>query len=74
MKESAQKIRARYYRERAAGLRARTPSILFADLRSQLCHLASEYERLADYRAPEDHTEVAGDVRPPAHLGSDIPG
>jgi hypothetical protein len=66
MKESAQQIRARYYRERAAAIRARTPSIAFADLRSELCHLATEYEWLAEYLAPNDHAEVPGEFRPTA--------
>jgi hypothetical protein len=47
--ESARQIRARYYRERAAALRIRLHSLPFADLRSELSHLATEYERLAEY-------------------------
>jgi hypothetical protein len=47
--QSARQIRAQYYRERAASLRSRMRSLAFEDVRSDLSHLATEYERLADY-------------------------
>jgi hypothetical protein len=47
--QTARQIRAQYCRERAASLRSRVPSLRSDEVRSQLSHLATEYERLADY-------------------------
>jgi hypothetical protein len=47
--QSARQIRAQYYRERAAAIRLRLQSLPFEDLRCELSHLATEYERLAAY-------------------------
>jgi hypothetical protein len=62
MQESARQIRARFYCERAAAIRERAPQIPFADLRSQMWHLASEYERLAAYLRNRSPSHL--DVRP----------
>jgi hypothetical protein len=61
--QSARKIRVQYYRERAASLRSRVHSLRSDEVRSQLSHLASEYERLADYlqrsAAPQRSSQYA---------------
>jgi hypothetical protein len=52
--DSARRIRAQDYRTRAAAVRLRVRALAFPDLRSELAHLAPEYERLAEYLAKSD--------------------
>jgi hypothetical protein len=63
IQQTARQIRAQYYRQRAASLRSRVRSLPFEEVRSELTHLATEYERLADYlqrsAAPERSSQYA---------------
>jgi hypothetical protein len=52
--DSARRIRAQYYLERAAAIRMRVRAVPFPDLRSELAHVATEYERLAAYLGRSD--------------------
>jgi len=61
--ESAREIRVRYYRERAAAIRARATSREFAAVRVELCGLATDYERLAALvQSFPDTTEALDDL------------
>jgi hypothetical protein len=61
--ESAREIRATYYRQTAAAIRARAASSRFATVRVDLHRLAIDYERLADLvQSFPDTTEPLGDL------------
>jgi len=63
MEASAREIRAKYYRETAAAIRARAVSAEFAVVRADLCGLATDYERLADLvQSSPDTTEALDDL------------
>ena len=63
MEESAREIRAKYYRETAAAIRARAVSSDFAAVRADLCSLATDYELLADLvQSSPDSTEALDDL------------
>jgi predicted unusual protein kinase regulating ubiquinone biosynthesis (AarF/ABC1/UbiB family) len=63
-RQSARQIRAQYYCERAATLRSRVRSLPFEDVSSELSHLATEYERLADYlQLSETPVRAAADAQ-----------
>ena len=64
MEASAREIRARYYRETAAAIRARAVTAEGAVVRVDLCGLASDYELLADLvQSAPDTSEALDDLR-----------